>query len=82
MNCKLKTYIIYCLVLAYSSWERGTNKNTNGLIRRSLPKGANFNEISENQLLNIQKKLNNRPRKIVGYKTPEEMMGFELKNVA
>lgn len=66
----------------YSSWERGTNENTNGLIRRYLPKGTNFNEISENQLLIIQKKLNNRPRKIIGYKTPQEMMNIELKNVA
>ena len=66
----------------YSSWERGTNENTNGLIRRYLPKGTNFNEINLNQLLNIQQKLNNRPRKIIGYKTPKEMMDIELKNVA
>lgn len=66
----------------YSSWERGTNENTNGLIRRYLPKGTNFNQISENQLQIIQQKLNNRPRKILGYKTPLEMMDIELKNVA
>lgn len=66
----------------YSSWERGTNENTNGLIRRYLPKGTNFNEISLNQLINIQEKLNNRPRKIIGYKTPKEMMDNELKFVA
>ena len=66
----------------YSSWERGTNENTNGLIRRYLPKGTDFNQISENQLMNIQKKLNNRPRKIIAYKTPLEMMNFELKKVA
>lgn len=66
----------------YSSWERGTNENTNGLIRRYLPKGTDFNEISEKQLLVIQEKLNNRPRKIIGYKTPNEMMDIELKNVA
>ncbi len=66
----------------YSSWERGTNENTNGLIRRYLPKGTNFNEITLSQLEYIQEKLNNRPRKIIGYKTPTEMMNFELKNVA
>jgi len=66
----------------YSSWERGTNENTNGLIRRYLPKGTNFNEIDLNQLQNIQEKLNNRPRKIIGYKTPKEMMDLELKIVA
>ena len=66
----------------YSSWERGTNENTNGLIRRYLPKGTDFNQISENQLQIIQQKLNNRPRKILGYKTPSEMMNIELKLVA
>ena len=66
----------------YSSWERGTNENTNGLIRRYLPKGTNFNEIDLKQLQIIQQKLNNRPRKIIGYKTPKEMMDIELKFVA
>jgi len=66
----------------YSSWERGTNENTNGLIRRYLPKGTDFNQIDEKLLMKIQEKLNNRPRKIIGYKTPQEIMDSELKNVA
>jgi IS30 family transposase len=66
----------------YSSWERGTNENTNGLIRRYLPKGTDFNEIDIKQLQNIQQKLNNRPRKIIGYKTPKELIDLELKFVA
>lgn len=66
----------------YSSWERGTNENTNGLIRRYLPKGTDFNQIDEKSLMKIQEKLNNRPRKIIGYKTPKEIMDFEMKNVA
>jgi transposase, IS30 family len=66
----------------YSSWERGTNENTNGLIRRYLPKGTDFNEIDEKILMIIQEKLNNRPRKIIGYKTPKEIMDYELKFVA
>lgn len=45
----------------YSSWERGTNENTNGLIRRYLPKGTDFNIIDEKLLCKIQDKLNNRP---------------------
>jgi len=77
-NTGMKIYFAH----PYSSWERGTNENTNGLIRRYLPKGTNFNEISENKLQIIQTKLNNRPRKIIGYKTPIEMMDIELKNVA
>ena len=66
----------------YSSWERGTNENTNGLIRRYLPKGTDFNKITLKELLSIQEKLNNRPRKIIGYKTPKEIIDFELKSVA
>ncbi|SFZ95332.1 Transposase and inactivated derivatives, IS30 family [Flaviramulus basaltis] len=66
----------------YSSWERGTNENTNGLIRRYLPKGTDFNLIDEKLLMQIQLKLNNRPRKIIGFKTPQEIMDSELKNVA
>ena len=66
----------------YSSWERGTNENTNGLIRMYLPKGTDFNKIDERSLRIIQEKLNNRPRKIIGFKTPQEMMGSELKKIA
>lgn len=61
----------------YSSWERGTNENTNGLIRRYFPKGTDFNKVTENQLKIVEDKLNNRPRKILGYKTPSEMMALE-----
>ncbi|WP_158850288.1 IS30 family transposase [Algibacter sp. L1A34] len=66
----------------YSSWERGTNENTNGLIRRYLPKGTDFNLIDKKRLAEIQEKLNNRPRKIIGFKTPKEIMLNELKFVA
>lgn len=66
----------------YSSWKRGTNENTNGLIRRYLPKGTDFNLVTKKTLIEIQQKLNNRPRKIIGYKTPKEIMLNELKIVA
>ena len=65
----MKIYFVH----PYSSWERGTNENTNGLIRRYLPKGTDFNEIDENILLFIQEKLKNRPQKTIGYKTPKEI---------
>ena len=61
----------------YSSWERGTNENTNGLIRRYFPKGTNFNEVTERQLKEVEYMLNNRPRKVLGYKTPTEIMAME-----
>ena len=65
----------------YSSWERGTNENTNGLIRRFFPKGTDFSTITNRQLKQAQNNLNNRPRKILGYKTPNEMMQLEYFNL-
>lgn len=64
----------------YSSWERGTNENTNGLIRRFFPKGTDFSKVTKKQLLDVQNNLNNRPRKVLGYKTPNEMMELEKAN--
>ena len=65
----------------YSSWERGTNENTNGLIRRFFPKGTDFNKITNKQLKEAQYNLNNRPRKVLGFKTPNEMMEIELNTI-
>lgn len=65
----------------YSSWERGTNENTNGLIRRFFPKGTDFRKITFEQLRQAQNSLNNRPRKVLGYKTPSEIMKDEMKKV-
>jgi IS30 family transposase len=64
----------------YSSWERGTNENTNGLIRRFLPKKTDFNLVPESELKSIQNKLNNRPRKILQYLTPNEAIKLEKLN--
>ena len=66
----------------YSSWERGTNENTNGLSRRFFPKGTDFNKITIEQLKKAQFALNNRPRKILEYKTPDEIMKQEITNYA
>ena len=66
----------------YSSWERGTNENTNDLIRRKKKKGTDFNKITIEQLKQAQYALNNRPRKILGYKTPNEIMNQEITNYA
>lgn len=57
----------------YSSWERGLNENTNGLIRQYLKKGSDFSHITENNLVMIMNKLNNRPRKAFDYATPNEI---------
>ena len=56
----------------YHSWERGTNENTNGLIRQYLPKRSCFRELTQRQCNEIEQELNNRPRKILGFNTPNE----------
>lgn len=58
---------------AYSSWERGLNENTNGLIRQFFPKGSDFTSIAQSQIIEAQNNLNYRPRKTLGYKTPAEV---------
>ena len=57
-----------------SPWERGTNENTNGLIRDFFPKGKNFNQVSRYKIKKAQDILNGRPRKNLGWKTPFEAM--------
>ena len=56
----------------YHSWERGANENTNGLIRQYISKGTDFSELTDEMLAEIEWKLNHRPRKSLGYKTPLE----------
>ena len=57
----------------YHSWERGTNENTNGLIRWYFPKGTDFATISDDDIQRVEKALNNRPRKRLGWRTPLEV---------
>lgn len=62
----------------YSPWQRGLNENTNGLLRRFYPKGTDFSKISDRELLKTQDMLNNRPRKCLGYMTPNEAFMKEV----
>jgi IS30 family transposase len=57
----------------YHSWERGTNENTNGLIRQYFPKKLKFDQITNQDVLRVQNKLNSRPRKCLKYNTPAEI---------
>jgi transposase, IS30 family len=57
----------------YHSWERGTNEQTNGLIRQYFPKGTNFATIPESEIRRVEYLLNNRPRKVLNYCTPQEV---------
>lgn len=66
---------------AYHSWERGSNENLNGLIRRFLPKGTDFRTVSNQQIKHIEYLINSRPRKRLGWKTPYEVF-YEMAGVA
>jgi transposase, IS30 family len=60
--------------LPYRSWQRGTNENTNGLLRQFFPKGTDFSRISHHEVARVEKLLNERPRKRLGYRTPSEIL--------
>ncbi len=65
----------------YSSWERGLNENTNGLVRQYFPKKYDFGRITDKDLQQVEDLLNNRPRKTLGYRTPNEVF-FKQQSVA
>ena len=57
----------------YSSWQRGTVENTNGLVRQYIPKRADLNALSDADVQLVALSLNNRPRKTLGFRTPNEV---------
>ena len=65
----------------YASWERGLNENTNGLVRQYFPKKYEFAKITDQDLQQVEDLLNNRPRKTLGYRTPNEVF-FKQRFVA
>lgn len=75
---KKKRFQIY-FTHPYASYERGCNENKNRLIRRYFKKGKLVEELSDEDILNIARKINNMPRKALGYKTPLEVFESNLK---
>jgi IS30 family transposase len=62
----------------YHSWERGLNEHTNGLVRQYFPKASNLDNYTDEDIQYVEDQLNNRPRKVLGYRTPREaLIGIE-----
>lgn len=72
---KIKVYFAH----PHCPWERGTNENTNGLVRQFFPKGTLFNKISTAEVKRVQDLLNNRPRKTLNWQTPNEVFSKLLR---
>lgn len=66
----------------YHSWEKGTNENANGILRRYLPKHTNLDTVTNEEIDAIEWELNTRPRKILGFKTPYEQLQYHYQFVA
>lgn len=71
----LGTDIFFCH--PYCSWEKGAVENRNMFIRKYLPRNTNMSQVTDDMIYEIQEKLNNRPMKCLGYRTPNEMIFFE-----
>jgi len=70
---EIKTGLTVYFADPYSAWQRGTNENTNGLLRQYFPKGTDFRKITKEAVAFSVKKLNYRPRKCLGYQSPHEV---------
>ena len=75
-----RTEIYYCH--PYASWERGSNENNNRMIRRFIPKGKDFDNITPEQVQEIEDWMNNYPRKMFGFKSSQELYLEEMRFIA
>jgi len=73
-DVEAETGVAFYFATPYHSWERGTNENTNGLIRQYLPKGSCFKNVTQADCDRIARELNDRPRDRLGFRTPTEVL--------
>lgn len=65
----------------HSPWQRGTNENTNGLLRQYFPKGTDLSRWGSDELFAVQDAINSRPRKVLGWKSPAEVLDEQLRSI-
>ena len=65
----------------HSPWQRPSNEDTNGLLRQYFPKGTDISRWSAEELVAVANTINNRPRKVLGWKTPAEVFAEQLRSV-
>jgi len=72
--------MLHFFCVPYHSWEKGTIENRNGVIRYYFPKGTDFSKVTEEQIRYVQEKMNNRPMKLLGFRTPKEIHDKMIQN--
>lgn len=80
-NITKKTGMKIYFAKPYSSWQRGTNENRNGLIRWFLPKNTDLNSLTDKDLKTVQDLINSRPMKCLNFQTPTEVFNFEMNKL-